>query len=143
MLTDISPARPAALVRTGTDTGIVVGGGAAMVIGLGVMLPIGIVKHTNDNVTTHRITRFDAELYVAKYNRALLRKTIQETKDRMQQLSSKNAPQLQGHAGRLAGTHRVDRDVLIERSHVSSSLAHRASRSHLMPPAAAEKLKSA
>jgi hypothetical protein len=48
------------------------------------------VLSSDGSSTTHSINSFDAELYVAKYNRALLRKTIEETKERMQQLSGKN-----------------------------------------------------
>jgi hypothetical protein len=38
----------------------------------------------------HVVTKFDAQLYAAKYNRELLRKTIQDTKERMKHLSGKN-----------------------------------------------------
>ena len=38
----------------------------------------------------HSIDRSDAQLYAAKYNRELLRKTIQVTKEKMKQLSGRN-----------------------------------------------------
>ncbi len=67
--------------------------GGTVVAGGGVTaLVFGIIDLANGDgdATEHSITKFDADLYVAKYNRALLRKTIQETKERMQQLSGRN-----------------------------------------------------
>jgi hypothetical protein len=42
----------------------------------------------------HSITKFDAALYVAKYNRALLRRTIEEAQRRMRQISRESDPTL-------------------------------------------------
>jgi hypothetical protein len=66
----------------------------AAVSGLGALVTapflIAALLTPDGQPSDHSIARLDADLYVAKYNRALLRKTIQETKERMQQLSGKN-----------------------------------------------------
>jgi len=61
--------------------------GTALAVG---MVIYGLAAHDGD-ADEHVITKPDADLYVAKYNRALLRKTVDETKERMQGLSGKNA----------------------------------------------------
>ena len=57
-------------------------GGAIALGGVAVGTALGIPLMIAAGVTPdqHRITKFDADLYAAKYNRALLRKTIQETR---------------------------------------------------------------
>jgi hypothetical protein len=67
----------------------VAGGGGGL--GLGVGIPV-LVK--TDTVHDHRITRFDAQLYVEKYNRVLLEKSFRETQERMRGLqgSARRAP---------------------------------------------------
>jgi hypothetical protein len=68
---------------TGIVGGVVLGSGLVSLI---VYAALGYDGSNGDHV----ITKFDADLYVAKYNRALLRKTIQETEERMRQLSGTN-----------------------------------------------------
>lgn len=63
--------------------------GLTAVVGGTVLLIEGTSKY-DGTAAEHVVTKFDADLYAAKYNRALLRKTVQDTKERMQQLSSKN-----------------------------------------------------
>jgi hypothetical protein len=67
--------------------------GIAGSIPSGIFLGVGIAS-TNGSPRDHSITKLDADLYVAKYNRALLRKTIQETETRMRELSERNTPSL-------------------------------------------------
>jgi hypothetical protein len=61
--------------------GAAIFGGGPAALGLVVLIPA--LTMTDGATSDHSITKFDADLYVAKYNRALLRKTIQETKERM------------------------------------------------------------
>jgi|GEM_PF-2137807 len=49
---------------------------------------IGGIVAGDGNQYDHSITKFDAALYAAKYNRAVLHQTIKETETRMKQLSS-------------------------------------------------------
>ena len=40
-----------------------------------------------DATWDHRITKFDAQLYVEKYNRAVLRRSLRDTQERMRGLT--------------------------------------------------------
>lgn len=73
-------------------------GGAALAgagggVGLGVGIPT-LVK--TDASWDHRITKFDAQLYVEKYNRAVLRKSLRDTQERMRGLHGRSVTPRQG-----------------------------------------------
>jgi hypothetical protein len=73
----------------GAGLGLLIGGGIVGVWGLGT-IGVGLAFH-DGLPSDHVITKFDADLYAAKYNRALLRRTIRDTDTRMHQISGKNA----------------------------------------------------
>ncbi|MGH7281568.1 MAG: hypothetical protein ACRELY_08605, partial [Polyangiaceae bacterium] len=75
------------------------GGGALEGLGLaacglstvfGAIFAVNGILFVDGTPADHVISKFDAELYVARYNRALLRRTIEDTQVRMRQLSSGN-----------------------------------------------------
>ena len=72
-------------------TGAAVSGGVVAVF-LGVTT-YGLAAR-NGTPSDHNITKYDAELYVARYNRALLRKTVRDTQSQMRRLSAVNEWQL-------------------------------------------------
>jgi hypothetical protein len=65
------------------------GGGLVLFGGVSLIVYGGLGGH-DGGTGDHAISKLDADLYVARYNRALLRKTVEETREKMQSLSGKN-----------------------------------------------------
>jgi hypothetical protein len=64
------------------------GGVVSLCGGLALILVGGeIIANADGKPSQHAISKLDADLYVAKYNRALLRRTITETREKMKDLS--------------------------------------------------------
>jgi hypothetical protein len=63
-----------------------------LTFGGGMTVTIVTLNHWGPDPLAHNMSELDARLYASRYNRTLLRKTIQETRERMQQLSGKNDP---------------------------------------------------
>jgi hypothetical protein len=76
-------------INPGLGEGLAITGGALLASGL-VSLAVYAIRGYDGSNGDHVISKVDADVYVAKYNRALLRKTIQETKERALPLSGKN-----------------------------------------------------
>lgn len=86
-------------VRLGVASGMISTGAIGFFLGLGFWTKRSGLGGYDGKPHDHSLTKFDAQLYVAKYNRALLRKTIAETKDRMRELSSESATDDRAAAG--------------------------------------------
>jgi hypothetical protein len=73
---------------------LVTAGGAMMTAGGGVMMGLAAGK-SDGSPRDHAITRFDAELYASRYDRALLRRTVEEARTRMREVSRADTPALE------------------------------------------------
>jgi hypothetical protein len=65
-------------------------GGTLVTAGGVAMLWYGLTN-TDGTTSDHAITKFDAELYAVRYNRALLHKVIQETREKMTSTASRSS----------------------------------------------------
>jgi hypothetical protein len=81
---------PNATTTNGLGVAFAAGGGVAALTGGILML---VASTGSDGVPSdHSLSKLDADLYVAKYNRALLRQTVKDTESKMRALSSDASP---------------------------------------------------
>lgn len=84
-------AQPKADDKVAPGATLILAAGVAGLAGGSILLAEAISKR-DGRPMEHSINKFDAELYVARYNRLLLRKTVKDTQTRMRDLSASLRP---------------------------------------------------